>query len=56
MKKYVVALKGENRLKYFFNALGSADFDIFWGVDGRYLLLGKALNLMLSILRKEKAV
>ena len=37
MKKYVVALKDENRLKYFFNAPGSAGFDIFWGVDGRAL-------------------
>lgn len=37
MKKYVVALKGENRLEYFFNAPGSADFDIFWGIDGRAL-------------------
>jgi len=37
MKKYVVALKGENRLEQFFNAPGSAGFDIFWGVDGRAL-------------------
>ena len=57
MKKYVVALKGENRLEQFFNAPGSAGFDIFWGVDGRALPTpGKALNLMLPILRKEKAV
>ena len=37
MKKYVVALKDENRLEQFFNAPGSAGFDIFWGVDGRAL-------------------